>query len=180
LSSITSAQIEAMAKTLVQQGIIDKSDIEHYRDVISNAIGISQSSDGLLSPVMSNTFDGKLYFEGQRPLVNSSTGRQVTRSEHDPIEIFKTLKLCKENEERTRQWEEAKQFERCDSEYDLFDRSTPYGDMRFDVYTQRQKTKEWFREFPFKCPLGGSCTRRFKTQREALNHRQQHALARLG
>jgi hypothetical protein len=180
MSSITAGQIEALAKTLVQQGIIDKSDIKHYRDVISNAIGISQSSDGLLSPVMSNTQDGKLYFEGQRPVIDSSTGKPLMQTIRDPIEIFQTLKLCKENEERTRQWEEAKQFERCDSEYDLFDRSTPYGDMRFDVYTQRQKTKEWFREFPFKCPLGGSCTRRFKTQREALNHRQQHALARLG
>ena len=60
--SITSNQIEAFAKTLVQQGIIDKSDVELKRDRIEEAIRISQGS-GLLAPVMSNTQDGKLYYD---------------------------------------------------------------------------------------------------------------------
>jgi hypothetical protein len=173
--SITSNQIEAFAKTLVQQGIIDKSDVELKRDRIEEAIRISQGS-GLLAPVMSNTQDGKLYYDTPRPLVNQSTGRAVTRPVTDQVEIYQILELSEQNARFAKQREDAILTEQSDREFYDFDRTMPYGDMRFDVYTQRQKTKEWFREFPFKCPMSGSCTRRFKSQREALNHRMQHAM----
>jgi hypothetical protein len=167
--NITSSQIQAFAQTLVNNGIIDKSDIELCHDLIEEALKISQSRDGLAIPLESNNqVQSTSLFVRERSI--DSAGRQIYKHIYDPVEIFSKLYVCKQNEQERAMQEQRQRIER---EYWAF----------CNIYSSASERKhpiigeinlQYFLDNPYKCPSGSRCPFRFATQEEADKHKWQH------
>jgi hypothetical protein len=169
---ITSNQIDAFARTLVAEKIIDKSDVEVNKDLMEESLKLSQTT-GLQYALYNNNYLEKSSTTpiGAKPIMRPYDGQQGFGTMWNPIAIFKSLQISRFNEIAAKEKHEQAENARIGHEFWLWQNRTPSNERWKDG---KEITIEDFKELPFKCTFHPRCSVRFKTKQEADNHRWKH------
>jgi hypothetical protein len=172
--NITDGQIEAFAKALVNNGIIEKSDIEENKTLIEESLKLSLSRDGM--PVVVYNYTDRIGSEFTKtPAMNAQFPEQeLTKAIRDPQEIFLFLYHAKRNEEKAKEDQQHKLLDEALMDWYYYDQKTPATE-RYNPSLGTRITRDYFIENPYKCKWqAAGCHMRFKTPEDAQRHRYQH------
>jgi hypothetical protein len=165
-----SSTIEAFGNILVKKRIVTRDEIiegGRYYDLLEEALKTKADPSRLRVVVYGAEFNASTGSMAYKEAHDANTGQVLTKPAPDDLmEIFMILKTSRDNELASKQREHDELTQKVEAAYYNYKRLYPHGDL----------THEYFIENPFGCPLG-ICNKRFETQREALNHRMQHAVA---
>jgi hypothetical protein len=170
---ITSGQIEAFTKTLVNNNVIDKSDIEVNKDLIEEALKISQSTEGLPMVLynISPQPNGDIIKTEAKSGYN---GQTLTKPIHDSIEIFLALYNTRKSELKAKEQKAQQLLDDALRDWHYFEQKTSATE-RYNPSLGTWITKDYFIENPYKCAWqAAGCQMRFKTPEEAQRHRYRH------
>jgi hypothetical protein len=154
----------------VAEKIIDKSDIEANKDLIEEALNLSQTT-GLQVALYTNSLPTNMSMSSPRPMFRPTDGTQASSTIWKPIDIFQSLLTIRLSEIRARKKHEQEERERIEHEYWLWQNRTPSNEQWKDG---KPITLEDFQNLPFKCTFQPRCGVRFATKQEADNHRWKH------
>ena len=173
MSQITASQAEAFAKALVKAGIIEKGDIEENKNIIEEALRISQSRDGL-QKVMYNISDRVGSESTVKPAVSAYNGQVIHGTTHEPLEIFTALYNTKKSEQSQKEKQAQTLIDSALHDWSLYERKVP-SNQRYNASIGRNIDKAYFLENPIKCHWqAAGCMARFKTKEDMQRHRYIH------
>jgi hypothetical protein len=170
---ITEGQVEAFARSLITQGIIDKSDLEVNKDLLAETLKLSQSPEGLPMVMYSYSPHENTDLARPKPGVDPYNGQTITKPIHDPLEIFLWLYNSRKNRLADEQRAHKELVDKAEYDWYCYNNSTPASE-RYNVSLGGNITREYFLDNLYRCQTSARCLKRFKTQEEQAKHRWTH------
>jgi hypothetical protein len=152
--------------------ILDKSQAAGNKDLISEALRISQTKEGLAQVVYNHTqVTGSELVKS--PAINANTGQVLTRPIHNPVEIFLALYTSKKNEQKEKRERQHELLDKALKDWYYYDNNTPATE-RYNASLGTFITKDYFIRNPYRCPSSTRCIKPFITEEEAKKHAYIH------
>jgi hypothetical protein len=165
---------EELRKELLRTKKYSEDTLLIHKSLLSEAIQLSKSTDGLRVPLMTLS-RGNVNYDHPVAMINNATNVLSERERyvcaHDPVYIFDALYESKLNEIKSTQKYSDELIAQAEKDWYYYSSRTPEH-QRYSAFLDRKIDRQFFLDHPYRCPgdMTNKCIVRLKDPRDFKFH----------